>query len=607
MEPQEPFQKVLSAADRALGLVPERDEKAFFALVEAGLQLLSDELTASVGSNDESGLLLPVDYYIDDRWESGLILTLQDRAVVAWMTGRLRAETNRREFRYAEIGEVGAAMSDRATWRQPEQWTVQMDGGRERLRIFRYANGPHLPKLLAGVLTGGITFESDQNSAASAEAPPDLVEWNTNSSTPTAAQASSSKPPDPPHRPSKSSDRSTDPERSGANSQRPRVALMLVPVLLVASMAVLWGLLVRDGGDEAEPSATNEVEAQDSVTANDGGVAVTVNGSEISQEVVDSEINDLVDFAREDRGGEFASAVFGEGGDGQDTVTSAFVAQVLQERVVSVIINDEFTERGLEITQEDRDAAEDQFASQLALAPEADPAADPATPPPTTDPAAGQAVFDGFSQEFQDFEIEFNAQALVLSEVLAAEQAEVVDVTAEDVRAYYDEHPEEFTQNCASHILVDDEATAQDLYDQIQAGADFATLASENSTDTGSAASGGDLGCQPVGTFVPEFEAAMDEAETDEVTEPVQTEFGYHLILVSQGGLEDFNDVEAQIRTQLETPSEDALDTFITDALENADVEVNPRYGSWDADTQAVVPPDGNASPTTTAGGAPGG
>ncbi len=326
--------------------------------------------------------------------------------------------------------------------------------------------------------------------------------------------------------------------------------------------------------------------------SNTSGTALTVNGTEVSQQVIEDEIDDLVSYAKSAPESQFYTAVFGEDAS-EETVTTAFTAQVLQERVVSVILNDEFEERGLEITQEDRDAAEAQFASQLA------PQPTDATQT-TADPAAGQAVFDSFSEEFQDFEITFNAQAAVLSEALAAEAQEDADVTDADVQAYYDANQSQFTQNCASHILVDDEATATDLKAQLDAGADFATLAQENSTDTGSGAQGGDLGCQAPGTFVPEFETAIDEATVGEVTDPVETEFGFHLILVNSKGVQAFEDVEDQIRTQLETPADDPLNTFLADALANADVEVNPRYGSWDPETQTVVPPEGPEAPTTT-------
>lgn len=331
-----------------------------------------------------------------------------------------------------------------------------------------------------------------------------------------------------------------------------------------------------------------------------GGTALTVNGTEVSQADVQAEIDDLVGFAEACPNSQFAQSLYGEGGDGTDTVSTAFTAQVLQERVVSIVVADEFASRDLEITQDDKDAAEEQFTSSLGGAtcdPEA--AADTSTST-TADPAQGQQIFDDFSQEFREFEITFNAQATVLGEALTAEAGEDLDVSDADVQAYYDENQDQFTQNCAAHILVADEATANDLKAQLDAGADFATLAEENSTDTGSAAQGGDLGCQAPGTFVPEFETAIDEAEVGKVTDPVQTEFGYHLILVNSKGVQPFEDVQDQIRTQLETPADDPLNAFLEESLGAAEVDVNQRYGSWDEDTLTVVPPEGPETPSTT-------
>jgi peptidyl-prolyl cis-trans isomerase C len=82
-----------------------------------------------------------------------------------------------------------------------------------------------------------------------------------------------------------------------------------------------------------------------------------------------------------------------------------------------------------------------------------------------------------------------------------------------------------------SHILVEDEATAKDLIAQLNNGADFAKLASENSKDPGSAAQGGSLGFTPPGQLVPEYEQAALALEIGKVTAaPVQSQFGWHVI-----------------------------------------------------------------------------
>lgn len=90
--------------------------------------------------------------------------------------------------------------------------------------------------------------------------------------------------------------------------------------------------------------------------------------------------------------------------------------------------------------------------------------------------------------------------------------------------------PEE--EIAASHILVDSEDKAKELHAKIAAGADFAQVAKENSTDTGSKDQGGSLGYFGRGQMVPEFEAAAFKLEKGQISDPVHTSFGWHIIRV---------------------------------------------------------------------------
>lgn len=90
------------------------------------------------------------------------------------------------------------------------------------------------------------------------------------------------------------------------------------------------------------------------------------------------------------------------------------------------------------------------------------------------------------------------------------------------------------TEYHAAHILVATEDEAKALKTQLDGGADFAELAKVNSTDTGSGANGGDLGWFGTGAMVKPFEDAVVAAKVGEVTAPVQSDFGWHLIKVSE-------------------------------------------------------------------------
>ena len=111
-----------------------------------------------------------------------------------------------------------------------------------------------------------------------------------------------------------------------------------------------------------------------------------------------------------------------------------------------------------------------------------------------------------------------------------------VAVTDDEVQTYYDENKEsKYTVGAgatAAHILVADEETAKSLKAKLDAGADFATLAKENSTDPGSKDKGGSYGFMPYNStkFVAEFMDAFKTLKEGEVSAPVKSQFGYHLI-----------------------------------------------------------------------------
>jgi hypothetical protein len=160
---------------------------------------------------------------------------------------------------------------------------------------------------------------------------------------------------------------------------------------------------------------------------------------------------------------------------------------------------------------------------------------------------------------------------------------QVLDYTEQN-EWWTDEQAEQFSAllTCTRHILVETEAEADDIIEQLEDGADFAELAS-SSIDTASAEVGGDLGCNPAGTFVDEFDEAIADAEPGDILGPVETEFGFHVITVYEPD------------SPIEPVGSDGWVRFV---LGTAKVDIDPRFGRWDDAISSVVAPEGAVSPS---------
>lgn len=110
-------------------------------------------------------------------------------------------------------------------------------------------------------------------------------------------------------------------------------------------------------------------------------------------------------------------------------------------------------------------------------------------------------------------------------------------ITDEEIKDYFEENKESFNteeQIKASHILVDNEEKAMEVKNKLNAGEDFAELAKEYSTDNSNKDNGGSLGFFGRGEMVPEFEDIAFSLETGKTSEPVKTDFGFHIIKVEE-------------------------------------------------------------------------
>ncbi|WP_066174245.1 peptidylprolyl isomerase [Bacillus marinisedimentorum] len=166
-----------------------------------------------------------------------------------------------------------------------------------------------------------------------------------------------------------------------------------------------------------------------------------------------------------------------------------------------------------------------------------------------------------------------------------------VDISEEEMKDYYEKMK---TQVKASHILVEDENTANEVYEKIQGGAKFEELAKEYSQDP-SAQNGGDLGYFGPGDMVPEFESKAYSLEVGEVSEPVKSQFGYHVIKVTdkkpaEEEVKPYEEMKDEIKATLAQQKADpnAVQKIIDDA--EIDIKEDDFKGLMDAPAQEQPP-----------------
>lgn len=160
---------------------------------------------------------------------------------------------------------------------------------------------------------------------------------------------------------------------------------------------------------------------------------------------------------------------------------------------------------------------------------------------------------------------------------IALEKAIRATVTDKDVK---DNHKPEMK---VSHILVKDEKTAKEVKEKINNGEDFTALAKQYSEDTGSKEQGGEIAGFAPGQTVKEFEEAAYKLDAGQVSEPIKTSYGYHIIKVTdKKELKPFDEVKDTIRKDLEQQRlQDATGKWkqqvINDLLKEADIKVTDK------------------------------
>lgn len=293
---------------------------------------------------------------------------------------------------------------------------------------------------------------------------------------------------------------------------------------------VVVALLAFAGCSPAQPVGSVESGAQK---------VVTFDGGEVTKGEVDEAVNR---FAQQSGAGEIPP-------DSPQYQTA--LQQVMPQLVGIEIARAYARENGITVTKEDVDQEIEQIKDQIAQQAK----------------AAGQDVgrekaFEEALKQADLTEAELRQDIRDQLPIQKVQEEVVGDVEPSEgeIKAFYDENKDlQFAtpeQRCISHILFnkDQKQKAQEVKQQLQDGGDFAELAKEFSQDPGSKEEGGELGCQGKGSFVPEFEKAAFNAEEGEIVGPVETEFGYHLIKVTEtrpAETAPLEEVKPEIREQL--------------------------------------------------------
>lgn len=215
--------------------------------------------------------------------------------------------------------------------------------------------------------------------------------------------------------------------------------------------------------------------------------------------------------------------------------------------------------------------------------------------------AQGKARFKDeqeFKNAIKDLEMdekdlrEYTRRDLLISHFVETEFVPKAAVSETEIRAFYDKNPDKFKRGetfKASHILIGTDAKttadekkkaaekAEKLRKELTGGSDFAALAKENSTCP-SAQQGGDLGFFAKGQMVPAFEKAVIALKTGEISPVVETQFGYHIIKLTDrkpAQALDFKDVKTKLGEYLKGQKvNEAIQKYLEETKKSAKVEI---------------------------------
>lgn len=284
----------------------------------------------------------------------------------------------------------------------------------------------------------------------------------------------------------------------------------IIPVMLMASMLFVGCNQNKDAGQDAnnKTEQTEEVKDKKSEKLDDKTVAI-VDGEKISKDDYKDELS-------------FYASMLAS----QQQLKNSIVTMMVQDKLIA----NDIKKNDIKIDDKEVDDALMQSVQNF----------------------GGQEQFD---KTLDDYNMSLDKfKETLKKDLMYKKHREWFDsnneVTDDEIKKYFEDNKDEFAKVDASHILVQDEETAKEIKEKIDNGEDFAKLAEEYSTDTASAKNGGSVGAFAKGQMVKEFEDAAFAMKEGEVSDPVKSQFGYHIIKVNKV-TDSFEDSKEEITKKI--------------------------------------------------------
>jgi len=310
--------------------------------------------------------------------------------------------------------------------------------------------------------------------------------------------------------------------------------------------------------------------ADSNVEEEKANVAAVVNGEEITVDELDSymQLNNLV-MQLYQTNQEFAQFLIMTKA-GQDFLNE-YRKQKVEELIVVKLLQQEAENQNITLSDEKKNEL---FNEQLAYIKQQNGFSSDEQ----FENALKQNGFESLAA-FKDYFFEQNTKVLEVNELRERLLGEIT-VSDKEIEDYYNENIESYKfgdQVKASHILLETEESAKEVLEKLNNGADFAEMAKEYSTGP-SAEDGGDLGFFEKGDMVKEFEEAAFGLEVGETSDIVKTQYGYHIILVTdkrEAGVKSLEEVKDNIKSGLlANKRKKTWENFVEELREKAEIEI---------------------------------